>query len=360
MTRPKLVTLPQIPIADVGEWDCLTGTTEFTHAMLASAVEASKDPGIGLPRIKRGHVDPRFDGEPLLGIATALNLDEHGMMRANLAGLDPEFAEALPFRYPDRSVEGRRNVTSPVTGKTYEFAITALALLPSDGAVETLPDLPLPHHMNEGTAVAASKHFQVTRSESRPEPQNKERSMDPKMLRASLGLAEDATAEDVAAKLAEEGVIAGTPPVPGQDGKEGEETPAPKPEEDGGGSETPEPKPEESKPGTVVLDEATFNELKEGASIAASLKRDKDIAERDSLLNAAVMAGKFPKRRVEHYARMFDGDPQGTREHIESLTPGLIPVDGETGVMAGAGDTGEADLSNIMASFGVAPVGKAG
>lgn len=142
----------------------MTGETEFTQSMMDAAILASQDPGIGLPRLKRGHFTK--DAEPLLGLASNLRWNENGLVDADLLGLDPdefgENGEILPFRYPDRSIEGNYNVTSPITGKTYEFAISALAMLPIDGAVDILPDLPLPDAFaNAGEAVAASKRLDV-------------------------------------------------------------------------------------------------------------------------------------------------------------------------------------------------------
>lgn len=48
--------------------------------------------------------------------------------------------------------------------------------------------------------------------------------------------------------------------------------------------------------------------------------------ERDALLDKAVKAGKFPPARLEHYQRLWEADPEGTREVIDRLSPNLIPV----------------------------------
>jgi hypothetical protein len=42
-------------------------------------------------------------------------------------------------------------------------------------------------------------------------------------------------------------------------------------------------------------------------------------AERDSLLDAAMRAGKFSEKRRAHYAAMYDKDPKSTRRLIDSL-----------------------------------------
>ena len=452
-TPAKVVTLPGIPIAQVGKWKCMTGVTDFTQSMMEAAIEASKDPGIGAPKLKRGHIDPRFDGEPLVGLATNLALDENGFVNSDLAGLDPEEfgenGEVLPFRYPDRSVEGNYNVTSPITGKTYEFAISALALLPIDGAVDTLPDLPIADAFEDaGAAVAASKHFEVAASWSpdsvrsayraaHPEPQGgpyryvrevfvdpntiivsvegpqrdtniqipfavtadgvtfdeaasvevmqswvpvptssvaasrppisvaryehrssnrpstptieKEKGMDFAKLKTLFDMPESATDDEVRAKAVEHGMT--VTETPSDDDKPNtKETPVAK-----GDDDKPKSLAEQAKSeGFALVDEEVLTELKDGVAVAASLKQERDEEQREEFLNAAVMAGKFKPSRLEHFRNSWNADAEGTKETIEGLAAGLVPVDKEAGVMAAQGATGvDGQVDALAAHFGV-------
>ena len=78
--------------------------------------------------------------------------------------------------------------------------------------------------------------------------------------------------------------------------------------------------------GMVLMDAATLEELKNGASVAASLKADKDEQVQSMILDNAVRAGKFPPARRDHYKALLSADPEGTVALLESLSDGLIPV----------------------------------
>jgi hypothetical protein len=79
--------------------------------------------------------------------------------------------------------------------------------------------------------------------------------------------------------------------------------------------------------GTIMVDKATWDEVagqaRQGAELAA---RTRD-TERDEYLNHAIKAGKFPPSRKEHWLTAWKADPEGTRGVIESLAPGLVPVE---------------------------------
>lgn len=55
-------------------------------------------------------------------------------------------------------------------------------------------------------------------------------------------------------------------------------------------------------------------------------KKRRDKAERDEIVQNAVMAGKFPAARREHWRALWDKDPDGTRNTIAALAPGVVPV----------------------------------
>lgn len=48
--------------------------------------------------------------------------------------------------------------------------------------------------------------------------------------------------------------------------------------------------------------------------------------ERDDVLKQAMADGKFPPARRDHYARLWDADPEGTRALVAALAPNLIPT----------------------------------
>lgn len=147
-----LRTVANIPIATVGEeWQTMTGPLTVTQEDLESAVNALTDPSIKLPRIKLGHLDPRFtpdgdngifDGTPVLGKFDNLRLSpDHQTLYADAIGVPEWFATIMPYAYPNRSMEGYWGVTTQ-TGHTHKFVITAVSLLGDEyPAIETLDDL---------------------------------------------------------------------------------------------------------------------------------------------------------------------------------------------------------------------------
>jgi len=126
-------------------------------------------------------------------------------------------------------------------------------------------------------------------------------------LRTKLGLADDATLEpsQVLAAISDPG----TAP---QDKKDDPEPPVP---------------PVKQVAGTMTIDASAWEAQQ--ASIkrleAKQAKSDRD--ERDQVIAKAIQDGKFAPARKEHWARLWDADPEGTRQVLDSLTKNVIPVD---------------------------------
>lgn len=134
--------------------------------------------------------------------------------------------------------------------------------------------------------------------------------MDPVQLREALGLAPDASDEDVQTAFAS-AIPTPTPPTaPAQPVTASTPTPA---------GAIPE--------GTMLLDSTVVRRLQEGAAkgIAAMAAIQKNT--RDTVIAAAIQDGKFPPSRKEHYELMWDGDPVGTEAHIKRLAAGVIPLE---------------------------------
>ena len=73
--------------------------------------------------------------------------------------------------------------------------------------------------------------------------------------------------------------------------------------------------------GTIVLASSVWDEtqktIKELTDHVAKTKRD----ERDEVIAKAVIAGKFTPAQRSHFTRLWDADPDGTRNLIDTLTP---------------------------------------
>jgi hypothetical protein len=75
---------------------------------------------------------------------------------------------------------------------------------------------------------------------------------------------------------------------------------------------------------------------------AAHAKAERD--ERDTIIAKAVEDGKFPPFRKEHWVKLWDGDPTGTRQIIAGLARNVMPV------MA-SGYSGDLDEADVDAEF---------
>jgi hypothetical protein len=99
--------------------------------------------------------------------------------------------------------------------------------------------------------------------------------------------------------------------------------------------------------GTVTVDAVEFAALRRQAALGATAHERLAADDRGRYLDDAVRAGKFPPARRAHYDAMLSADPEGGKAIIDSLAPGLVPVN-EQGhnhgeVSASAGNT---DVAN--------------
>jgi hypothetical protein len=147
---PILVTVPNVPLVATGiEYQLASGPATFTADDLLDAVASQNDPAIQPPRLKVGHVDPRFngpeyDGDPAFGKFVNLRVSADGqVLIADAVGVPKWFADIMPVAYPGRSIEGGQNATT-VTGHKWGLVIDAVALLGVKmPGVSVLEDLPL-------------------------------------------------------------------------------------------------------------------------------------------------------------------------------------------------------------------------
>jgi hypothetical protein len=458
-----LTSIEGIPIAEVGiDWQSGAGNVTMTERDLADAAEAVRsDRSILPPRFGVGHDGVWADARPAFGRYENLRLsDNKQALIADLVGIPVWLKAILPTAWPNRSIFGRRDVTSDA-GKTWSCVIDRVdslgIVLP---AIPTLPDLamcygaePPPGVKLNGQPIAASAfsmsmdvdlirrafwhdfctgdrvdwflrslrtapdeviaedddgnlwqvpftvngdaqevtfgeasrvieeyvaasaapareraHYR-TRDASRAGI-DKETGMDPKKvaLRRALGLADDATDDQVKAKRGEiaAAVAAAGDTDDGAAATGDDETPPPAEPTEPAPTTPPATPPAEGAPagqpsnpaqgnqasveasaGTVTLDTATFQQLKHGAELAIQMSAQKREHDRDEFLLSAVKAGKFPPARVEHYRKLYDVDPEGTTTVINSLAEGMIPVVELGSTNGGLEDDGGSGLESL-------------
>ncbi|MGV9666942.1 phage protease [Nocardia niigatensis] len=145
---PALSHLAQVELMRVGTWDASTGRHTFTPDDLAYAVAATDCPAVHRPRIKLGHTDPRFDGEPAVGWVDHLAVVDGGTLIGDLVGMpgwlatpDVNGHTVIASAYPQRSIEGEYDYMCAL-GHCHPFVLTGLALLGiTDPAIGTLASL---------------------------------------------------------------------------------------------------------------------------------------------------------------------------------------------------------------------------
>ncbi|GAA2990750.1 hypothetical protein GCM10017559_08520 [Streptosporangium longisporum] len=79
-------------------------------------------------------------------------------------------------------------------------------------------------------------------------------------------------------------------------------------------------------PGTVAIDETMLAELRERAEQGVAARARQLTEDRDRAIEDAIRAGKTPPARREHWQTSWKADPEGTKQLLASLAPGLVPL----------------------------------
>lgn len=155
-------------------------------------------------------------------------------------------------------------------------------------------------------------------------PDNPEDEVDLAQLREQLGLAEDADEDAVKTALTEiktKAEMADALEIPdGLDEQAAKEALA---AAAAGTNPTAVTLPD----GVVAIDKTTLEQLKASAGKADDLAEKERVNTRDSLIASAIKAGKFAPSRKEHFAGLYDADPEGTKSLIEKLEANTVPVE---------------------------------
>lgn len=117
-------------------------------------------------------------------------------------------------------------------------------------------------------------------------------------------------------------------------------------------SEQPATAPVENRvpEGTVLLDEAQYNDLQAAAQMGRDA-RERQIAEdRAAVVNSAIAEGRIPPARREHWNALLAADP-GAGDVLASLAKGTVPLAplGYTGGVDEATDD-DSDIYNALFS----------
>jgi hypothetical protein len=161
---------------------------------------------------------------------------------------------------------------------------------------------------------------------------------DRQTLIARLGLSSDAPDSDISAAVVTR-ILAESAPTPEPTPPTPTPTPAPAPTPEPtppvvAAEPPPDPDPDEED---VVIDAAAFRHLELRANRTEHLEEEARVAQRDTLIDAAIKAGKFPPSRRDHYQARFDDDADGVTARINRMKENVVPVK-ERGVSASEED----------------------
>jgi hypothetical protein len=319
--------LTGVELARPGTWQLSSGPREFTAAMLRDAADFHASTGGQRIPLGFGHMDSRFDGDPAWGWLSNVRYAEDAqgpVLLGDLVELDDWVAAAAPSKWPHRSIEGVTGIT--YAGREYGLVLTRLALL---GA--TPPGMPVLKSLSDlrqlvAAAAAASGGEWIAASIPETSPDGADipsdriggavGQPDAAKLREALGLAADASDNEVKTVLASSGLVASQPEPP---------APAPDPTPDPAPQPTPDPTPA-SQPvtasgTTVVLASSVWEETQNTIKRLSAFVDETKRSERDAILASAVEQGKFYPSQKAQFSRLWDADPDGTRQLIDGLTP---------------------------------------
>ena len=337
MTTFAKTTIKGVQLVRAGNWNGMTGKADITTDDLADAVLAYHDPEVDHAVLKIGH-DGDLNlgtGQPALGWIENIKLAGDTLV-GDLVDIPSKLASIIPTAFRRRSVEMKRNLTTP-SGKTYKLALDGLALLGAKApAVKGLEDIfalyasegddttsqeviafavdgdldtsPVPHAPN-GSGDAGN-------GEAPTEASTDERTADVALseaLKKKLGLPDDATDEQIETALEAADLKPAEKPAENTGGNAGGNAPVETPAT-GDGVELGEA----DEQGFVKVSKVVFGEMQ---TDLAALKATESTRRRNAALDDAIRTGRIsPAERVK-FAAAMEKSEEATIVLLSELAP---------------------------------------
>jgi ATP-dependent protease ClpP protease subunit len=108
-------------------------------------------------------------------------------------------------------------------------------------------------------------------------------------------------------------------------------------------AERAEPAAVAATEGTVVVDSATLESLRADAAAGRTALDAQIGSRRDSVVDAAITAGKIPVARREHYRNLLNLDEEGTTTALAALEAGLVVNTEASGYTGGVAEVNDED-----------------
>jgi ATP-dependent protease ClpP protease subunit len=109
--------------------------------------------------------------------------------------------------------------------------------------------------------------------------------------------------------------------------------------------------------GMTLIETTVLDELRNGARQGTEARQRQLTEDRDRAIDNAIRTGRTTPARREHWQNAWDADPEGTRQTLEALAPGLVPVEEIGNAGDGTPTTNEASdnaLEGFAAGLGIA------
>lgn len=362
-----------VPLCRAGEWNGLIGKAKVTAADLQSVVDAYADQEIDKARVKIGHLSGMNtalgDGAPAFGWVANPRMDADGVtLLGDLVDVPRKLGEIVGKAYRNVSVEMRKNVTTP-SGKTHPAVLSGLALLGASApAVKGLDDLvslyaseapgggpedecstgetvtiELGDALNGDTVSrvrGVSSDLRDADTDS-PDTPGADKEGEPTVAfldqaREKLGLAKDATEDDILTALSEN---------VSQDGENdaAPEDPAPEARDEDPATETKTP---EGGPETVTVSKAQWDD------VTAQLKDLTDKAKvehQEKVLETALSEGRIVPAEREQWVTALSEAPQATEVLLSKLAPRVNMSEAGADVALSASEDSDEDAFNAWA-----------
>jgi len=325
----KLVKIPNVELAAVGDWPTEKGWGRFTHDDLESmATHASRTESGFSPRIKLGHGASGIGAVPAYGRVENVRVEGDKLI-GDLTHVPEPLASVMPSALPGRSIEAVRGRKAQ-DGSTIPMVMTALALLGvEEPAIDSLADLhatmvgetELVIHAAASLAGLSVDEFQKLAAGAVDSPGERTATED-EIVPDENDKPEEETAPDAATEEA----------PAAEDTDEATEA---APESDETANDEAAPAAVKLPEGVVPIDSKRLAAMEEQIATLLAAQEEQIAASRDSYLDDAISAGKFAPAQRAQYADLLEKAPETTRALIDAM-PSSIPVHAERGHMGDA------------------------
>lgn len=371
----QTIDIDNVPICRIGEWSGLNGKATINQEVFDSVIAASQDSEIDQGRLKIGHISTLNtalgDGAPAFGWIERPRMDPDGVtLRGDIKSVPKKLAGLVGKAYKQVSVELRRNVETP-SGKKYPAVLSGLALLGASApAVKGLDDLAdlyaseapdggpedectqsetmtiaLGDALDTSPTVPAPSRVPGDDDTDSPDTPGAETEGEPTVAfldqaREKLGLAKDATEDEILTALSEN---------VSQDGENdaASENPAPEARDEDPAPETEAPE----GPATVTVSKAAWDDAQ---TRLGRLEADATAKRQAEVIETALSEGRIVPAEREQWVTALSEAPQATEVLLSKLAPRVNMSEHGSDVALSAGDNQKTDeVDDYLASIGL-------